>query len=329
MGIHDRYPQEVHDLVKEWCTKLRDPELAKLCNEKLGTKFTTAKMKCFRGNHGYKSRLPKHYTGEEYWKHQKVYPQGMYEFIRDNSWHVSSKEMAAMVNEKFGTDYSDVMIKQFRQRHGIRSGLTGWYQKGHPPGNKGKKLEEYITDPERLADIKKRISGTQFKKGRKPENYLPIGSVMKNSDGYLIKKVTDKGGQWSRWKFLHRLVWAEHYGPIPKGMTVIFKDGNRENCDISNLMMVERGISAVMSKKNLRFADPELTEASANMVRLMIKANKMKKGRKDERSDRQAGTAHADVSGRVQRRKKVGAEGEEDERSDQQAVGARCHYCNR
>lgn len=275
-----RYPPEVHELVKEWCTKLRDPELAAYCNEQLGTHFTTSTMKCFRGNHGYKSGLPKHYTGEEYWKYQTRWPQGMYEFIRDNSWNVSSKDMAAMVNAKFGINYSPVMIKQFRQRHGIKSGLTGWYQKGHPPGNKGKKLEEYITDPERLADIRKRIGATQYQKGRKPENYLPIGTITKNQSGYLVKKVSDKGGQWTRWKFLHRLIWEEHNGPIPDGMTVIFKDGNKENCSIDNLMMIERSTSAVLSKKHLRFEDPELTETAVNMVRLMIKTNKMKRGEK-------------------------------------------------
>lgn len=307
MAIY-RYPQEVHELVKEWCTKLRDPELAAKCNAELGTHFTASSMKSFRYNHDYRNGLPRKYKGAEYWKYQTYWPQGMYEFIRNNSWNVSSKDMAAMVNAKFGTNYSENVIKTFRQRHGIRSGLTGWYQKGHPPGTKGKTLEEICKfDPEKIA----RVKSTQFKKGQLPPNQLPVGTIKMNSEGYLLKKVAEKGYQWDRWKFLHRLVWEENNGPIPKGMTIIFKDGNRENCDISNLMMVERGISAVMSKKNLRFADPELTEASANMVRLMIKANKMKKGRKDERSDRQAGVAHTDVSGRVQGRKKVSTEGEE------------------
>ena len=132
-----KYPQEVHDFVKKWSPKLRDQELAKACNEELRTSFTAQSMKAFRGNHGYRNGK-KQWTKEEYWKYQTRYPQGMYEFVRDHSWGVSSKEMAEMVNKKFGTNFTPTMMKQFRQRHGIKSGLTGWYQKEHTPGNKGK-----------------------------------------------------------------------------------------------------------------------------------------------------------------------------------------------
>ena len=127
-----RYPPEVHEFVKTNATKMRDSMLAEECNKTLGTNFTASTMKAFRGNHGYRNGK-KQWTKEEYWKYQRRYPEGMYEFIRDNSWGVSSREMAEMVNEKFGTDFSQTMMKQFRQRHGIKSGVTGWYRKGNPP----------------------------------------------------------------------------------------------------------------------------------------------------------------------------------------------------
>lgn len=166
-----RYPQEIHDLVKEWAPKLRDSELAALVNDKCGTSFTANSMKAFRGNHGYRNGM-KQWTGAEYWKYQTKYPQGMYEYIRDNSWGVSSKEMAERVKELFGYEMTPTCMKQFRQRHGIKSGVTGWYQKGHPPGTKGKTIEEICHhDPEKLA----RVRSTQFKKGERPMNELPIG----------------------------------------------------------------------------------------------------------------------------------------------------------
>ena len=118
-----RYPQEVHDLVKEWAPKLRDRELAALVNDKCGTSFTDQSMKAFRGNHGYRNGM-KQWTGAEYWKYQTKYPQGMYEYIRDNSWGVSSKEMAERVKELFGYEMTPTCMKQFRQRHGIKSGVT-------------------------------------------------------------------------------------------------------------------------------------------------------------------------------------------------------------
>lgn len=272
-----RHPPEVHEFVKEYCTKLRDRELAAACNDKFGTHFTPSSMKSFRGNHGYKNGL-KQWSKEDYWKYQTRYPQGMYEFIRDNSWGVSSKEMAEMVNEKFGTDWTPTGMKQFRQRHQIKSGVNGWYQKGHEPGNKGKKLEEYVGE-ERAKDIKKRIAKTQFKKGEAPMNELPIGAVVVNSQGYKIRKKQMTGTLWERWEFLHRAVWREHYGEIPEGMMIIFRDGNRLNCDISNLTMISKGESAVLNKLHLRSEDPDLTDAGIALVKLRLALKDRKKER--------------------------------------------------
>ena len=272
-----RYPPEVHEFVKDHACKLRDQELAAACNDALGTHFTASSMKAFRGNHGYKN-YKKQWSSEEYWKYQTKYPQGMYEFIRDNSWGVSSQEMADMCNEKFGTHWTKDGMKQFRQRHGIKSGCTGWYQKGHPPGNKGKKLEEYVGE-ERAAEIKKKLAPTQFKKGNAPMNELPIGSIVVNKEGYKLRKRQMEGTLWERWEFLHRAVWAEHNGPIPEGMMVIFRDGNRLNCDISNLTLVSKKENAALNKLGLRSEDPDLTDTGINLVRLRLAAKEAKKRR--------------------------------------------------
>lgn len=271
-----KYPQEVHDLVKEWAPKLRDRELAALVNDKCGTSFTDQSMKAFRGNHGYRNGM-KQWTGAEYWKYQTKYPQGMYEYIRDNSWGVSSKEMAERVKELFGYEMTPTCMKQFRQRHGIKSGVTGWYQKGHPPGTKGKTIEEICKhDPEKLA----RVRSTQFKKGERPVNELPVGSVVVNSDGYKLRKKSMEGTLWERWEFLHRAVWEEHNGPIPEGMAVTFKDSNKLNCDISNLILVTKGENCALTRLGLRFEDPELTEAGLGVVRLKQAISKRKRKKK-------------------------------------------------
>lgn len=276
-----KHPPEVHEFVKEWAPKLRDRDLAEACNEKLGTNFTASSMKAFRGNHGYRNGK-KQYTKEEYWKYQTRYPQGMYEFIRDNSWGVSSAEMAKMVEEKFGAHFTPTGMKQFRQRHGIKSGLTGWFRKGNPPGNKGKKLEEYVKDPDRLEDIRRRVAQTQFKKGHRPANELPVGTIVVNADGYKLIKLQMEGTLWERWEPLHRHVWKEHHGPIPEGGVVTFKDTNKLNCDISNLMLVTQGENAQLTGLNLRFSDPDATMAGLNIIRLK---NTMKARKKEKEQD--------------------------------------------
>lgn len=271
-----RYPPEVHDFVQEHAPFMRDKELAAACNEALGTAFTANSMKAFRGNHGYKN-YRKQWSREEYWRYQTKYPQGMYEFIRDNSRGVSSGKMAEMVNEKFGTNWTRAGMKQFRQRNGIRSGCTGQFEKGHIPDNKGKTLDEYINDPERVADIRQRISGTQFKAGQAPLNELPVGAIVTNAHGYKLRKKSMTGGQWDRWEFLQRAVWEEHNGPIPEGVLITFRDGDKSNCDISNLLLVTKAENAQLNKLELRSGDPDLTETGLNLIRLKNAARKRRK----------------------------------------------------
>lgn len=273
-----RYPQEVHDFVKAHVTQMRDPELAEACNKALGTDFTPSRMKSFRANHGYKNGLGR-WTSEEYWKYQTRYPQGTFEFIRDNSWGVSSQKMADMVNEKFGISVTSGMIKQFRARHGIRSGETGWFQKGNPPATKGKTIEEICHyDPEKLARVKE----NQFKKGDRPVNELPVGTIVIGTKGYKLRKKQMEGSLWERWEFLHRAVWEEHNGPVPEGMVVSFRDSDKLNCDISNLMLITKGENASLTGNGYRFQDPDLTDAGLALIRLRNAARERRKDKKEE-----------------------------------------------
>lgn len=271
-----KYPDEIEDFVREWSPKMRDQELAAKVNETFGTDFTPGRMKAYRGNHGirnYKKQLSK----EEYWKYQTKYPQGMYEYIRDNSWGVSSKEMAEKVKELFGYEMTPTCMKQFRQRHGIKSGVTGWFRKGRAPGTKGKTIEEICKhDPEKLA----RVRATQFKKGDRPVNEMPVGTIVVSSDGYKLRKKQMEGTIWERWEFLHRAVWEEHNGPIPEGMMITFKDSNKLNCDIDNLMMITKGENSALTRYGYRFEDPDLTEAGLAVVRLKQAAAKKRRNTK-------------------------------------------------
>lgn len=274
------YPPEVHEFVKKWSPKLRDQDLAEECNRRFGTAFTAQKMKAFRSNHKYWNGK-KQWSKEEYWKYQKRYPQGMYEFIRDNSWGVGSKKMAEMTNAKFGTNWTESGMKQFRQRHGIKSGETGWFRKGRAPANKGKTLEECV-GKKRAKEIKAKISKTQFKKGQIPLNELPVGSITRHVD-YMYIKVTDEHDYlWDNWRPLHRHIWEQAHGPIHEGMKIIFKDGNHENCSIDNLMMVTAGEVATLNKKGYRSQNPDITTAGLNVIRLQKKVKDIRKGEKHE-----------------------------------------------
>ena len=107
---------------------------------------------------------------------------------------------------------------------------------------------------------------------------MPVGTVTVVQSDKLIK-VRETGEQWERWRYLSRVVWEEHNGPIPEGMCISFKDGDNMNCDISNLMMINRSESAAMTGYKLRSQDPDLTMAGLGMVRLKQKAAKVRKER--------------------------------------------------
>lgn len=88
------------------------------------------------------------------------------------------------------------------------------FPKGNVPANKGVKGISYPG-----------MEATQFQKGARPGNWLPVGSYRINSEGYLDRKVTDTGYPPADWKGVHRLLWEELRGPIPAGHVVCFKDG--------------------------------------------------------------------------------------------------------
>jgi hypothetical protein len=50
-----------------------------------------------------------------------------------------------------------------------------------------------------------------------------------------------------RWECLSHVVWVLHYGHIPSGMNIVFKDRDFRNCDIDNLEMVS---DAEMARRN-------------------------------------------------------------------------------
>lgn len=83
---------------------------------------------------------------------------------------------------------------------------------------------------------------TEFKAGQLPVNTVPIGTVVVASIGYKKVKVSDDRTHHSRfnWRFVHRLVWEEHHGPVPKGHVIAFKNGDKLDTRIENLELVTK-----------------------------------------------------------------------------------------
>ena len=102
----------------------------------------------------------------------------------------------------------------------------------------------------------------------------------------MIKVTNDlKTPQYKRWVLKHRIVWEKNYGEIPKDKIIIFKDGNKENCDISNLAIADRKSSMIMARNSLFNENSDITEVGINIAKLVLKLSEAEKSKREEKRD--------------------------------------------
>ena len=262
-----RYPPEVEAAVRELYETYSSKEIAQILNERFPElpEFTAIKVSSFKSNHGLipgRSIKPKGIS---------KFPEGLLQFVTENVKGRCTSELAQMVRERFGIDFTAQQARTYIRNHGLVSGYDSRFVKGTPAYNKGMKQEEWLS-PEAIERTKR----TRFQKGQMPRNHHEVGTVVLLSDGYLVQKISEP----DRWELLHRLVWEEHNGPIPEGGIIIFLDGNSQNCDINNLQMITRAEHARLNQNHLRFKDPELTKTGITVAKILTAAGSKKKEKK-------------------------------------------------
>jgi hypothetical protein len=129
---------------------------------------------------------------------------------------------------KLGVKKSAAFIqKELKERQAEKLRIVGEharFQKGQTPHNKSKKM---------APDVYEKCSKTMFKKGQIPVNLKPEGSERKDKDGHILIKVGNT--------YVHkqRYIYEQTHGiEVPKDHVVAFADGNKENFDISNLVLM-------------------------------------------------------------------------------------------
>jgi hypothetical protein len=144
---------------------------------------------------------------------------------------------------KLGLKKSQEYIERYcrLQKGQTHCGVSARFKKGQVPANKGLKRPGWHAG---------RMKETQFKKGERSgiaaKNWVPIGTILPDAEGYLRIKVraAEHGkeptgfGNMKCWPLYNRYLWELHKGPIPPRHTVIFKDGDRSNCAIENLELL-------------------------------------------------------------------------------------------
>ncbi|RGN68223.1 HNH endonuclease [Streptococcus anginosus] len=237
--------------MQEICPGRLTPEVTKLLNEKFGTNYTATQIG------GVRKRLGL-LVGEVFKK--RILTSEQHDYFLKNYVGKTAQTFADEMNEKFGLSLTRKQVKNYRRNNRLNSGLTGQFEKGHTPANKGKKLPGM------------RNSG-QFQKGHSPKNRTSVGTIRYTTDGYPKIKVAEP----NVWELLHRKTWADHHGPIPKGYSVVFLDGDKTNYDITNLACLSRNEVARMNQNHLFTSDATLTKSGIGLTKLTSKIREVEK----------------------------------------------------
>lgn len=128
---------------------------------------------------------------------------------------------------------------RIRRGHTHPHMIATQFKPGHASWNKG----THFTAGGRSAE-------TRFKpvhrSARWPMEHYPVGALRINSLGALDIKIHDGARAWMP---LARFVWQTEIGPIPPGMSVRARNGDRDDTRAENLYLCPR--SVVMSENSL------------------------------------------------------------------------------
>lgn len=261
-----KYPKEVKDFIAKNVIGTTTKDLAELVNSTFGTDFTDSRMKSYKSNNKLKSGTP---LGLPAGRPTELYPEEIKKFIEDNHNGIGPKDMAEMLNKKFGMSYTMAQMKSYYKNHSISSGIDGRFQNGHTPSNKGRKGY--------------RVPGCEkgwFKKGGTPINHKPVGSERVDVDGYTLIKTAEP----NIWMPKHKVIWMEKNGSVPEGYVLTFLDGNKGNITLENLTLITMAESLEITRSNLRSNNPELTKTGILIAKVKIARSKHKKIIKREKN---------------------------------------------
>lgn len=201
------------------------------------------------------------------------YTDEMIQFLKNYAYGHSWREITETFNKKFGTDRTERQIGNVLKRRGFKTGHTGCFEKGNIPVNKGQKMSP---------EVYEKCKATMFKKGNVPVRTRPLYSERLSKDGYIEVKTPER----KRWVLKQRVVWEKANGKIPANHIIIFKDGNRLNCELDNLMMISRRENAILNHQKLRHNIPELTETEVSIAKLIALTKEVeKKGKGKNKSN--------------------------------------------
>lgn len=245
--------------------EIRTRELIKEFNEEFRSNQTETAIRSVLRLHRFRcGRKPGFITGERL----IAFTFEQSDFIKDKYKQLSLKDLAEEFNLHFSTNKSVDQIRCFTRNHSIKSGRTGCFEKGQTSWNKG--VTGYMGP-----------NKTSFKKGSIPPNRLPVGTERITRDGYVEVKINEPNpyvpGQMTRWKLKHLYLWIKENGPLPEGHMLTFLDGDKENCEPENLMLISRAVNAYLNRNGYGDLAGELKLSAIAIAKVAQKASQLKK----------------------------------------------------
>lgn len=254
------YRPEHHEWLASFIPGHTCVEVAEEFNKRFEMQITPEKVKAYKTNHHIKSNT-RHCRAK--WS-GPLWTKEMADFVIANNKGKTHKEMAELVSKTFHKEINAAQIKAIRGRLKIDSGLTGRFEKGHVPPNKGRKG---FCSP-----------GSEkgwFQKGHRPWNHNEVGDEAWTTDGYLKVKIAEP----NKWKMKHILEWEKVNGPIPEGKMLTFLNGDHADCRPENLALITNAENLTMNHLKVRSPDPEATRAGITVAKLTRQIRKMETGK--------------------------------------------------
>lgn len=175
-----------------------------------------------------------------------LFNQEQIEFIKRNVDGNRNKELAQMINEKFGLSITPIQIKQWKTTHNIKSktSLYGW--------RKGK------------------TGGTDFKNPVEYKHSKPVGSERTTKRGITQIKVAR-----GKWVDKHRYIWEQVHGPIPENNIVVFMNNDKTDFRMDNLKCISKRELSYMNKRKYEIYDSDSKEAAILLSKIGLKGSEL------------------------------------------------------
>ena len=249
-------PEQI-DYLRRTVKGCRFAELTKMFNNEFGANKTSDQIRSACSNRKFHNGCKK---GWEPGQNPYAYSEAEVKFLEQNIEGRSIKELTKLYNTHFQSNKTESQIRAACNNRKFCSGKGTRFQRGHTPWNKDTK--GYTG-----------ANSTSFRKGIKPHNYLPIGTEISDSYGYIKAKVAEP----KAWEHKHKIVYRQYKGEIPKGCVVLFADGDKRNFTPDNLILVSRAQLAYLNRNRLISVDSDVTKAAVNIAAVAQAAAKTKR----------------------------------------------------